>query len=355
MIPLNTLPMTLDAQAPQLRTASRLALLLDAMPLDSARSADTGPVAGGAILRAAGAAGASGAVLAALAAGDSQPAVALSQQSASANASTMPQLSEAARMLAQLGMRPRTPLELMLNFNRAGLEAGAADFESPPSAGSASAAAGIHAPLADIAPEELATLLRSVVTRSGLFYESHLHDWARGQRPLADLAGQPQMRYQREAAAEPSAESPARSNTASGTLSNAGDPHGAALRLGGVPEPLQELVSRQLDVLDSRQLHLHLATGAERPVELMIGEERSPDAAATAAGTWVTELKCHLPELGEVHACLRLQGNRLAVAITAEDADRSDWLDARLGELRIMLERSGLPAPQLDVDHGDHP
>lgn len=345
MIPLNTLPLAQEAQVPQLRTASRLALLLDAMPGENARAADPN---GTALVRGTVAAGLpmpgsvpAGALLAALAAGENAPASTLAQQAASLSTAAAPQLSEAARMLAQLGMRPRTPLELMLNFNRA-------EHDDTLASTGTAATANVHAPLADMAPEELATMLRSVITRSGLFYESHLHDWARGQRPLADLAAQPQMRWQRDIAPEQMTTSP----SSSAALTGSQDP--ATMRAGDVPEPLQELVSRQLDVLDSRQLHLHLTTGADHPVALMIGQERAHDAPDADAGTWVTELNCHLPELGEVKARLRLQGSRLAISLTAEDADRSDWLDARLGELRIMLERSGLPAPQLDVDHGDH-
>lgn len=351
MIPLNSLPLALDTQTPQLRTASRLALLLEAMPGDDARR--TGSMAG-AMVRGP---GPSGALLAALATGAAEPAVALVQQSPTPGAAAAPQLSEAARMLAQLGMRPRTPLELMLNFNRTGSEEAADASASGGRPAPAGDAAGISmaAPLADIAPEELATMLRSVVTRSGLFYESHLHDWARGQRPLADLAAQPQMRWQRESnpAHQDSAQLASASSAGSATLAPDGSAPVSEARVGGIPEPLRELVSRQLDVLDSRQLHLHLSTGAERPVELMIGQERRQDATDSEAGTWVTELNCYLPELGEVKARLRLQGSRVAIAITAQDADRSDWLDARLGELRIMLERSGLAAPQLDVGHGD--
>ncbi|MDX2218599.1 MAG: flagellar hook-length control protein FliK [Burkholderiales bacterium] len=344
MTPLNPLPLAQDAHVPQLRTASRLALLLDAMPGDGTRPDDPGgkPLVRGTTLAPAhtNTPVAASTLLAALASGDSSPAASLAQRSASLAA--MPQLSEAARMLAQLGMRPRTPLELMLNFNRTEPD------DAPASTGTA-ATASVQAPLADMAPEELATMLRSVITRSGLFYESHLSDWARGQRPLSDLTAQPQMRWQRDTASEQ------QGNPHSAITALAGSQDPATVRLAGVPEPLQELVSRQLDVLDSRQLHLHLITGAEHPVELMIGQERAHDAADTDAGTWVTELNCQLPELGVVNARLRLQGSRLAIALIAEDADRSDWLDARLGELRIMLERSGLPAPLLDVDHGDHP
>uniref|UniRef100_A0A831TZL6 Flagellar hook-length control protein FliK n=1 Tax=Geobacter metallireducens TaxID=28232 RepID=A0A831TZL6_GEOME len=43
-------------------------------------------------------------------------------------------------------------------------------------------------------PAHLAEGLRNVLTRSGVFYESHLSQWVRGERPLADLLREPQGR-----------------------------------------------------------------------------------------------------------------------------------------------------------------
>jgi hypothetical protein len=107
-------------------------------------------------------------------------------------------------------------------------------------------------------------------------------------------------------------------------------------------------------VLATRQLHLHLLPGQDAPVSLMIGQEHSADQSADCAPdlqAWVTEIECTLPELGTVHARLRLLGDQLAVTVHAADGTRADWLDAQLGELRVLLERSGLTPALLEVRH----
>ncbi|WP_334188506.1 flagellar hook-length control protein FliK [Noviherbaspirillum sp.] len=44
----------------------------------------------------------------------------------------------------------------------------------------------------DIDPQHVAARLQSEVAESGVFYESHLHEWATGRRPLASLLQEPQ-------------------------------------------------------------------------------------------------------------------------------------------------------------------
>ncbi len=44
----------------------------------------------------------------------------------------------------------------------------------------------------DIDPQQVAVRLQSEVSGSGVFYESHLHEWVSGRRPLASLLQEPQ-------------------------------------------------------------------------------------------------------------------------------------------------------------------
>ena len=41
-------------------------------------------------------------------------------------------------------------------------------------------------------PAQLASQLKQAIAKSGLFYESHVAEWAEGKRPLSDLLGEPQ-------------------------------------------------------------------------------------------------------------------------------------------------------------------
>ena len=55
--------------------------------------------------------------------------------------------------------------------------------------------------LGEAAPADVAARLRGSLEHSGLFYESHLQGWFRGERSLEQLAREPQMRLFRDALA----------------------------------------------------------------------------------------------------------------------------------------------------------
>jgi hypothetical protein len=59
-------------------------------------------------------------------------------------------------------------------------------------------------------PAKLATSLKNVLGESGLFYESHVADWAEGKRSLQDLAREPQMQRMTAPAQQASSEALAR-------------------------------------------------------------------------------------------------------------------------------------------------
>lgn len=82
----------------------------------------------------------------------------------------------------------------------------------------------------------LAEGLRTALTRSGVFYESHLSQWVRGERPLADLLREPQGSLSRLAVATPSGDnsaSPAPANGGASPHQNAAPP--ASQPPGGPP------------------------------------------------------------------------------------------------------------------------
>lgn len=307
-----------------------------------------------------------------------EPAPLLPTNQKAVEAASPTRLSEAGLMLAQMGMKPRTPLELILRFSAAASAPDpAANGDIEAGLMNESGAANAAAPtgrLAEVDSRQLAQQLRNVITRSGLFYESHVHEWIQGRRSLAELQQEPQQRWQSDRQSPPAndaswgSESAGRTQMQGSTLhAEAGNSraandaayvsHTRDAASGGqsgnaqpVPPALEDIVARQLDVLATRQLHLHLLPGQDAPVSLMIAQEQEGNAA-TGMQAWVTEIECTLPELGTVHARLRLLGDQLAVTVRAADGTRADWLDAQLGELRKLLERSGLSPAVLEVRH----
>ncbi|MCK9213163.1 MAG: flagellar hook-length control protein FliK [Rhodoferax sp.] len=238
-----------------------------------------------------------------------------------------------------------------------------------------SAAQSVQAPL-------LAATLAAAVANSGLFYESHLAQYAAGTRPLAQLAQEPQARLgaapsgaQAEAPPDPDLPLPAAgmravvASAGQGAVAGAGQgavagaaaadptegprPAGPA---GAMPAPVAEaihpeampLVRQQLELLT---LPLFRWTGEAwpgAPMDWEIQEEQGERQAAAepqaVAGAWTTRLAIRLPALGAVDLRLTLAGSTLRVHLAARESatvalltEGGHALPPRLGALGLQL------------------
>jgi hypothetical protein len=160
-------------------------------------------------------------------------------------------------------------------------------------------------------PVQLAAQLRQAVAKSGLFYESHLAEWAEGKRPLAELMGEPQA------------------HKAPGT-----PPTEAAL---------SQLVNQQLATHESGQLIWQGQLGPGQQMRWEIGREEG-DGAAPERDTdhpgWHSGLRLRFPLLGDVEASLSLRGSRLQVELLA-GADTAATLRAAAPRLQEALAAAG--------------
>lgn len=140
-------------------------------------------------------------------------------------------------------------------------------------------------------PAQLAARLRDAVAKSGLFYESHVAQWAQGKRPLAELMAEPQ-----------------------------------ALKTPGTPptEPgIAQLINQQLATHESAHLAWQGQLGPAQPLHWEIAREKVKDAGDEArpaqpdAPGWESRLRLRFAFLGEVEAQVSLRGNRLHVDLQA--------------------------------------
>ncbi len=187
--------------------------------------------------------------------------------------------------------------------------------------------------LADL-PEPSRSLLPArlsqTLSESGLFYESHLARWTRGELSFDALLREPQARFGREESAVGQ----------------------AVPELGGMPDEVARIAGRQLQILDGAPL---LWQGFAWPGQWMEWqvEERYPEGGEgggeEAGERWATELHLHLPRLGSVHAHIGLRGDRLDVRLTARDPAVREAMQAALPALVNGLEAAGLTLANLTV------
>ena len=181
------------------------------------------------------------------------------------------------------------------------------------------------APGAD--PAQVAQKLRDTVGNSGLFYESHVAEWAEGKRPLASLLLEPQMQK---------------------------------AALGETPRTGTDLASAQLINL---QLHTHEQARVQWQGEAWPGQKMQWDISQDApegqqhAGTegdeeataWRSNVRFQFPLLGDLAAHVVLQGGRVAIQLQAGSETSADTLRQHAARLEASLEAAGWPLSSLTI------
>jgi hypothetical protein len=236
-------------------------------------------------------------------------------------ASDAPQLSQTARMLSELMQRlPQHPALPTL---------------VPP------------APLLDqppALPAELALALRTALVRSGLFYESHLANWAAGQDSLDGLMQEPQNRLAAADAARAAANPP--------TL-----PDGGETAAQKPLNPMHALLSQQLQVLESPQFVWRGEVWPGQTLEWQLRRETDPAqdqsaAADEADAGWESRLRLTLPQLGTVSVHIRLDAQQaFSIRMMPEQPEIEPLLQQHQDTLIERLSAAGCTLHTLTVQH----
>ena len=194
-------------------------------------------------------------------------------------------------------------------------------------------------PLTDASPREAEPLARGIeaaVTRSGLFYESHVAQWAAERYPIQALREEPQA-----------ALAPAPSDAVSAPTTQGAPTH----------EPSVALVRQQLEALDTRQIVVQAELWPGQRVRLAFEEEGSATDAPAHGGdeasrVWHTRITIDLPSLGTIEATVAIDGAFLRCALRARTEAAATRLGDAKAELTAAVRDAGLGALQCEVHHG---
>lgn len=154
---------------------------------------------------------------------------------------------------------------------------------------------------------QLTQQLQQSLEGSGLFYESHLEQWSRGERTLDQIRQEPQNR-----------------------------PGGDAVAA--------QLLPQQLDTLEQRRLVWQGELWPGQPMQWELVQEKDPGQNPREQGqpaAWETVLKLELPQLGQVNATIRLQGEQAQVRLRVLDEAAAAALQADQGRLDDALAAAG--------------
>lgn len=185
----------------------------------------------------------------------------------------------------------------------------------------------------------IAGALRDTIQFSGLFYESHVAEWAAGKRPITDLHKEPQqmMRLSAEQAAA------------------------ILTRPDATQTQLGQIVQMQLQTADQPQViwqgmvwpglfmqwEMHQDPGGEDKDEN--GEPLPPP--------WHSVVRLQFEKLGEVTAAIKLHGKNISIQIRTENEVVALLLRSASKKFMASMEAAGSPLQSLTIkqDGPKHP
>ncbi len=177
--------------------------------------------------------------------------------------------------------------------------------------------------------EQIASGMHRAVEKSGLFYESHLEAWVRNERPLEQLRHEPQAQL---------------------PLAAVGDVQSPLL------DKLLPIMREQMQVLEQRQFTAQLEVWPQQTAQLTIADDsQTEDAEGAASPGWRAQMKLHLPQLGEIDATLRIQGQSVHLDLLVQQNTSVTSLRSQIPILQQALQDSGLQLTQFKVQHGTAP
>ena len=195
-------------------------------------------------------------------------------------------------------------------------------------------------------PAPLETALKESLAFSGLFYESHVAEWANGARPMAQLLREPQM--QAASVKPPDASSELRSYQAGPTTDGA-----VSRPVAGMDLDAGRLITQQLNTLEQRALAWQGELFPGQPMHWEVREDGG-NAGNTVPGaerSWQSVLRFELPSLGMVAATLQLHGGHLQLSVQTASHSTATTLRQQGGALADALLAAGLPLDLMTVRH----
>lgn len=177
------------------------------------------------------------------------------------------------------------------------------------------------------ASAQLAGRLKSALTQSGLFYESHLAQWAGGALQLKELLKEPQGKLSRAASEVEGDEGGGKESAAAGFADSRTLP----------------LIKEQLLLLNSGVLAWRGEAWPGQEMELAI---REGDEEKWEQGVEAT-VSLDLPRLGGVEATLRFSAEGISIDCVCSNPGASDLMREQSAELRTRLSSCGLHLTRL--------
>lgn len=173
----------------------------------------------------------------------------------------------------------------------------------------------------------LPSILQQAIAQSGLFYESHLAQWANGRKSLDSVKQMPQSAL------------PA---------------HTAIMDLE-TPAPdtakILPIVQQQLQALETGQLHWRGDIWPDQAMEWIIHEQPTNHADTTESpARWQTHLRLQLPKLSEINATLIIDAQGVRIKLNASAEATTHLMKDEQAALIAALSAAGLTVQAIEIE-----
>ena len=231
-------------------------------------------------------------------------------------------------------------------------------------------------PIANAPPnsaQDLLPFLKQAITQSGMFYEAHQAEWVEGRLPKTALLQEPQGKLSAPSAfasalvEEQASGKQAVTITASQRASEMPQAPNSQIQIEGskanvaqaqsqtsghvVAPQTQPLVQQQLEALATQTFSWQGQVWPGQDMHWEIDEDayRQGQHSEESAERWATRLHLTLPNLGEVDAQIRLQGNQITLSMNADSAETRNLMRLSGVALRSQLDEAGLTLASMGV------
>ncbi len=178
-----------------------------------------------------------------------------------------------------------------------------------------------------------ATKLQHQINTSGLFYESHVAEWAQGKRPLNDIKAEPQAQI-------------------GSTDVTAGN---SATAFGPVNKEMGQIIHQQLNVLEQNVVRWQgeLFPGQKIEWEIKKESQGNQHQQEIENVNWQSVVRFDLPNLGPVTAIINLQSSNLGLSLRAEQSTTVSALKDHASELATAMQVAGSPLMSFVVNKNE--
>lgn len=185
-------------------------------------------------------------------------------------------------------------------------------------------------------PEQLAQHLQAAISQSGLFYESHVAEWVKGERSLAELMREPQMQRQQQALAD----------------------GGARPQASGPDLSAALMINQQLHAHEQGRVQWQGEAWPGQPMQWEVRREpheqhHQRDGRDSADGqpeqVWRSGVRFRFPLLGKVAATVTLAGDQVQIQVQTDSDQSAVTLRAYAGRLEQAMAAAGAPLSSLTI------